>query len=952
MVIAIDGPAGSGKSTVAVLLAAKLTDAGGRPFRYVNSGRLYRALTLGCLRSGIDPLDADAVLAYAREAGIDYSTERLLLDGEDVTGLLHTDEIDGLCSALSAFVPVRRIVNGIVRGIAAGANVVVEGRDMTSEVFPDARHRFYLDASPAARAARRFAQGTSRLGLAEIEAAMAARDENDRAKAEGSLIIAEGVEYIDTSGLTLNEVCAKLEGKIKEQGQQMADMEVVTPAEAGADTVPARNGDSIQTQLEESLKSFGQLEEGQIVDGVVIEVTKDNVFVDVGGKSEGKIPLEEFGEAPAVGETVSVILVTKESKRGELILSKQKADAKLSWKHLRDAFENKEMVDGTIEKLVKGGYDVNLGSGMRAFLPISQSDVQKVENPEKFLGLTARFHIERLYSDGKVNIVVNRRRYMEEELERKRGEFFASTPIGADVSGVVKSFTSFGAFIDLGGFDGLLHINDMSWGHVTRPKDFVRKGQEIRLKVIRIDPAEKRINLSLKHFSDDPWVHFESKFKVNDVVTGKVTKLTDFGAFIELEEGIEGLAHISEFSWVKKIQKPQDMVKSGDLVECMILGYDLQAGRVSLGLKQVTANPWEEMEERYRVGTRLTRPVVKITNAGAFVQLEEGVDAFLHGDDISWTKKVKYPGSRLTVGEEIEVMVITVDKANRNIRVGIKQLSEDPWESFGEAYRIGSVVEGEVSSVTDFGVFMRVPGGIEGLLHKSNLVENREDNPDEALAKYKVGDKVKAVVIDLQGDRQKLAFSIRDLKNRTEREEISRYMVGRESAGSSFTLGDLLKSKSDAPEAATEPQTAAEPAAKPAPAKSRAKKAAKPTEVAVSGDEGTANEVPDTASEAPDTGSETPDTGSEVPVAADETPDTADGVPDAADEVPDTADGVPDTADEAPVTADEVPDTGSEVPDTADEAPDTANEVPDAADEAPDAANGADDGEPEGSRAS
>jgi small subunit ribosomal protein S1 len=284
---------------------------------------------------------------------------------------------------------------------------------------------------------------------------------------------------------------------------------------------------------------------------------------------------------------------------------------------------------------------------------------------------------------------------------------------------------------------------------------------------------------------------------VNDVVKGKVTKLTDFGAFIELDEGIEGLAHISEFSWVKKIQKPQDYVKPGDVVECMILGYDLQAGRVSLGLKQVTANPWDDIEERYPAGTRLTRPVVKITNAGAFVQLEEGIDAFLHGDDISWTKKVRYPGSELSVGQEIEVMVIGVDKGGRNIRVGIKQLSDDPWENFAQAYRVGSQVEGEISSVTDFGVFVRVPGGIEGLIHKSNLSENKDDDPDDALKKHKVGDRIKAVVIDIQGDRQKLAFSVRDYQKKVQRDELSRFMAGRESGDATFTLGDFLKSKAD-----------------------------------------------------------------------------------------------------------------------------------------------------------
>jgi len=792
MVIAIDGPAGSGKSTIAKLLAQRLS------YTYINSGKLYRAITYGCLRAGIDPADSEKVLAFAKSASISYRDDRVILNNEDVTGSLHTDEIDKWSAPLSANVPVRHVVNDFIRKISDTVHSVAEGRDMTTVVFPRAEYRFYLDASPQARARRRFEQGVSNLSLAEIQEAIVRRDEIDRNKAEGSLVVAPGVLYIDTSGLTINQVYEILIGKIEnqKQGQNMAQMEVVSSSTGGADTSPVKDGENIQTQLqEEYLKSLEQLEEGQLVQGAVIQVTADQVFVDVGYKSEGKIPISEFTEIPKVGDTVSVILITKENKRGEVIVSKQKADAKISWKNLKQAFQDHTIVSGVIDKLVKGGYEVSLGADMRAFLPISQSDVQKVDKPEKFLGLKAQFHIERLYSDGKVNIVVNRRKFLEEELERKRNEFFQNTPIGADVTGTVKSFTSFGAFIDLGGFDGLLHINDMSWGHVTRPKDFVKKGQEIRLKVIRIDPAEKRINLSLKHFTDDPWVHFEDRYHVNDIVKGKVTKLTDFGAFIELEEGIEGLAHISEFSWVKKIQKPQDLVKPNDVVECMILGYDLQAGRVSLGLKQVTANPWDNIEERFPVGTRLTRKVVKITNAGAFIQLEEGIDGFLHSDDISWTKKIKHPGSELSVGQEVEIMVTSFDKESRNIRLGIKQLTEDPWQNFNQSYRPGSPVEGEVSSVTDFGIFVRVPGGIEGLIHKTNLTESRDDNPDDALKKYKVGDKIKAVVLEIQSDKQKLAFSIRDYQKKVQRDEISRYMAEEELGDSTFTLGDILKSK-------------------------------------------------------------------------------------------------------------------------------------------------------------
>jgi small subunit ribosomal protein S1 len=806
MVIAIDGPAGSGKSTIARLLAEKLSlppqkyPAGGR-LTYVNSGNLYRAVSLGALRRNISPLQAEAALEYAKNANIEYQDGQVFLDGEDVTGVLHSDEVDKDVALFSAIVPIRHLVNDLIRKIARNTNVVAEGRDITTVVFPDAEYRFYLDASVDSRARRRYNQGVSSLGLEEIRRAIEERDKIDRNKAEGSLKIAPGVEYLDTSDLTIEQVYDTLVERIQTEGREgsvMAQMEAERDnnlQDEPEGVKPAADG-NIQTQLqEEYLKSLEQLEEGQLVEGVVVQVTQDQVFIDVGYKSEGKIPIAEFTELPNIQDKVSVILIAKENKHGEVIVSKQKADVKIFWKNLRQAFQDHAMVEGTIEKQVKGGFDVNLGAGVHAFLPISQSDAQKVDKPEKFLGMKTSFYVERLYSDGKVNIVVNRRKWLEEETERKRNEFFEKTQIGDNVTGTVKSFTSFGAFIDLGGFDGLLHINDMSWGHVTRPKDFVKKGQEIHLKVIRIDPVEKRINLSLKHFSDDPWIHFEDKYHVNDIVKGKVTKLTDFGAFIELEEGIEGLAHISEFSWVKKIQKPDELIHIGDEVECMILGYDLQAGRVSLGLKQVTDNPWNNIEEKYPVGTRFVRKVVKITNAGAFIELEEGIDGFLHGDDMSWTRKIKHPGSELEVGQEIEVMVIALDKENRSVRLGIKQLSEDPWQSFAAAYKPGVMVEGEVSSVTDFGIFLKVPGGIEGLIHKSNLSENREENPDDALKKYHVGDKIKAVILELQPDKQKVAFSIRDYQKKIQRDEISRYMAAEESDDSTFTLGDVFKSK-------------------------------------------------------------------------------------------------------------------------------------------------------------
>ena len=559
----------------------------------------------------------------------------------------------------------------------------------------------------------------------------------------------------------------------------------------------AQNSKSdFQTQLEESLKNINVPEAGQMVEGIVVQITEDYVYVDIGDKSEGLIPVKEFAEGlPVEGDTVRALLIGHD-KNGP-VLSKKKADSKRFLKEIQQAAKDKTPVNGTIVKLVKSGYEVNLGIDKPAFLPISQADSEKIEKPESLIGVKSKFYIERLYSDGKVNPVVNRRKYLEEEINTKRDAFFNSIQLGDNVKGTVKSFTSFGAFIDLGGFDGLLHINDMSWGHVARPKDFVKKGQEIELKVIRLDPAEKRINLSLKHFSEDPWIHFDDKYNVNKVVKGKVTKLTKFGAFVELEEGIEGLVHISEFSWTKKINEPGDMVSVGQEVEAVILGYDVQAGRVSLGFKQVTANPWDSISEKYAEGTKVSGKVVKLTNAGAFVELEEGIDGFLHGEDISWLKKVKHPGSELSVDQEVEAVVLECNPEAHKIKIGIKQLTPDPWKEFAAEYKPGSTLEGEITSITEFGVFVKAPNGIEGLVNKFNLSENKEETYEDAVAKYKVGDKINVYVVDVNAAKEKVAFSVKEFKKKQTMDEISQYMSSssNDDDGGAFTLADMINSK-------------------------------------------------------------------------------------------------------------------------------------------------------------
>ncbi len=780
MVVAIDGPAGTGKSTVAHKVAEELG------LTFLNSGSFYRALTLALMDAEVSIDDENAVMDFASKQKLDYKDARLILNGKDVDDLLHQDKVDSNVSRVSSIVPLRHLVNARMREIVRSLSIICEGRDMTTVVFPQAEFKFYLDASIDVQAQRRYDQGVSGLTLEEIKQAIIKRDEMDRNKAEGALKKADDAVYIDTSDLTITQVCEIITSKIKSKGFAM---------EKEVEKNVAQGADNIYTQLEASINKMEPVEDGANVTGTVVQVTDDTVFIDVNCKSEGKIPVSEFaGELPKVGDEITVYLVSQFGKNGPVV-SKQKADEKRLWEEFKVAAEQNTPVDGTITSVTKGGYMVNLGGGISAFLPISQSDSQKVEKEEKLIGVKSKFYVVRLYSNnGKRNVVVNRRKYLEEQKDINRDKFFESVKIGDSVKGTVKSFTSFGAFIDLGGFDGLLHINDMSWGHVTRPKDFVKKGQEIELKVIRLDPEGERINLSLKHFSEDPWVHFEEKYHVNDIVKGTVTKLTEFGAFIELEEGIEGLAHVSEFSWTKKINKPSDMVKEGDEVECMILGYDIQAGRVSLGLKQVTANPWDTISEKYPEGTKITGKVVNITNRGAFVRLEDGIDAFLAGEDLSWTKKVKHPGSEIKVDQELEAVITECDVENHRIRVGVKQLTDNPWKAFAEEYKVGGTLEGEVTSINDFGIFVKAPNGIEGLVNKANLSDDREVPFEEAVKKYNVGDKVNVYVVSIDVEKERVAFSVKEYKRAQDRAEISQYMSS-SNDDAAYTIGDSLKNQ-------------------------------------------------------------------------------------------------------------------------------------------------------------
>lgn len=564
---------------------------------------------------------------------------------------------------------------------------------------------------------------------------------------------------------------------------------------------PRQNGsEEITTnQLEEQyLKSMKPLEEGQLVTGTVIQVNSEYVFIDVGYKSEGKLGIDEFDTPPEIGDKIDVILVRKETSEGNVIVSKQKADERILKRNLKNYFKDKTPIEGIIIKSLKGGYTVQLSKGINAFLPLSKADINRIEDDdiEKYVNMKSYFIIERLFSNNKTNIIVSRKAWLESKNKKKRDEFFQNTSIGDEIEGFVKSFASFGAFIDLGGFDGLLHINDMSWGHITSPKEFINIGEKLKLKVIRLDPEENRINLSLKHFTDDPWSSFESKYNEKDIVKGIVTKLTNFGAFIQLEDGIEGLVHISELSWIKKVKHPKEVLNVGDELDVMILNYDISKGKVSLGLKQVLPNPWDDIEKRFPVGMRIKRKIKNLSNFGIFIEIEDGIDGLIHVDDFSWTEKYNNPSEIYKEGDEIEAIITNVDKENRRIRLGIKQLAEDPWRSLQTAYPKGSVIEGKIKSITDTGFQIDIQGNINGFIVKSNLFDPDNESYDDIIKKYNEGDSIKSIVLEINPSRQKLVLSRKDYLKKMHREEMSKY-IHDDSENSKVTLGDLIKEKSN-----------------------------------------------------------------------------------------------------------------------------------------------------------
>lgn len=552
-------------------------------------------------------------------------------------------------------------------------------------------------------------------------------------------------------------------------------------------------GGAVELEFEQLLKdSFDATKPGQLVTGTVTDIGRDYVIVDIGFKSEGHIPISQFTDREGklkvkLGDRVEVLMLSSENEMGEIVLSRDRAEQLKVWNDLEEAFGAEKPISGCVVQKVKGGLQVDVG--VPAFLPGSQVDIRPQRNLDKFVGETMEFKILK-FSRERGNIVLSRHVVLEAERKALKRDTINQLAEGVVMEGIVKNVTDYGAFIDLGGIDGLLHITDMSWGRVNHPAELLSVGQTVPVVVLKYDEENERVSLGMKQLHENPWEKVEANYSPGSKIKGKVVSLTDYGAFVRLDEGIEGLIHISEMSWTRKIHHPSKVLTVGQEVEAVVLEVSAENQRISLGLKQLSANPWEELAAEYPVGSQIKGKIRSVTDFGIFVNVKEDIDGLVHVSDFSWTKKIKDPKEIKELykkGDEVDAVVLEIDPENERLSLGVKQLTPDIWESVPHRYPTGARVKGSITSITDFGIFMELEEGVEGLIHVSQLGLQRGENLRE---KFKVGEDIEAEVINVDRAERRISLSMKQARRKKEKEEYAQYL---EDSGDAVTFGDLLQ---------------------------------------------------------------------------------------------------------------------------------------------------------------
>jgi len=544
--------------------------------------------------------------------------------------------------------------------------------------------------------------------------------------------------------------------------------------------------------FESTLTDFHQ---GDIIDAKVVRIDKDHVMVDVGYKSEIPLPIQEFlGIDQKItvkpGDTIQVLIERWDSDTGALRLSYGKLLKRQAWDEIKNVFENQTPIQGTVLNRVKGGLEVLLGdakSGIKAFLPLSQIDIKPVGNAESMIGDTIECLVVKC-NRSRENVVVSRRALLEKEKNKLKEETLKTLEVGQVREGVVKNIMDYGVFVDIGGIDGLLHVSDISWGRAENPSKIFKTGDKVKVKILTFDPTTEKISLGIKQLTEDPWLTVSERYHIGDRVSGRVVSMTNYGAFVELEEGVEGMIHISEMSWTKRIKKPSQIMKTGDRVEAAVLNIDTNAKRISLSLRQLEPNPWDSLEERYPIGTVIEGTVKNITDFGLFVGIEEGIDGLVHLSDLSWSKKITHPNQLYKKGDRIQAVVLNIDKEKERFSLGVKQLQPEPWTTVPERYPVGSIITGKITNVTDFGIFVEIEDGIEGLIHVSEVSNQKIKTP---VGMYEPGQEISAKIINISTVDKRIGLSIKRINEENEKTYYEEYANNVPKGPA--TLGSLLK---------------------------------------------------------------------------------------------------------------------------------------------------------------
>lgn len=564
---------------------------------------------------------------------------------------------------------------------------------------------------------------------------------------------------------------------------------------SSSDTQKSGTANSFSSEFEKLLNdTLDRVKPGRIIPGTITDVNKDFVTVDIGYKSEGIIPVNQFIDsegkiAATIGDRVDVLLVAHENDDGQVVLSKEKADQIRIWKEVEEKLEKGEMIRGRVVQKVKGGLQVDIG--IPAFLPGSQIDMRPHRNLDKFLGESFDFKVLKITKENG-NIVLSRRAVLESERNQLKSETLKVLQEGVVMEGTVKNITDYGAFIDLGGVDGLLYITDVSWGRINHPSEKLSIGQVIPVVVLKYDQENQRVSLGMKQLKVDPWLTVTERYPVGARIGGKVVAFAEYGAFIEVEEGVEGLIHVSDLSWTKKVKHPSKILAEGENVEAVILGVDVEGRKLSLGLKQTQVNPWDDLVKQFPVGTKVEGKVKSITDFGIFIGVSNGIDGLIHVSDFSWTKRIKDPKEihdMFKKGDTVSAVVLEVDPAAERLSLGIKQLESDPWENISQRYPLGAKVKGNITSITDFGIFVEIEQGIEGLIHSSQLGLDKGQDIKEF---FQVGTQIEAEVTNIEKEERRISLSVKAIKRRKEQEAMAGYM---EDPGQAITFGDLIREK-------------------------------------------------------------------------------------------------------------------------------------------------------------